>query len=252
MNGGWDVAAIARNAFDLEGKVVGTLGCGRIGYRVLQRLKPFDCAELLYYDYAPLPKEASDAVGCKRVEDRDEFLKRCDVITVNTPLHAESEYEPAWPPERLSNSGPHPIAKGMINKEFLSKLKKGCFLINTARGALAVAEDVAEALESGQINFYGGDVWYPQPAPGDHPWRAMRNHLKGGNGMTPHYSGTTLDAQRRYAEGTQEILKRFFNGEKQEPANLIVENGEYATKAYGQRNTKTEEAKEQVRTDGNA
>lgn len=246
------MAAIARNAFDLEGKVVGTLGCGRIGYRVLQRLKPFDCAELLYYDYAPLPKEASDAVGCKRVEDRDEFLKRCDVITVNTPLHAESEYEPAWPPKRLSNSGPYPIAKGMINKEFLSKLKKGCFLINTARGALAVAEDVAEALESGQINFYGGDVWYPQPAPGDHPWRSMRNHLKGGNGMTPHYSGTTLDAQRRYAEGTQEILKRFFNGEKQEPANLIVENGEYATKAYGQRNTKTEEAKEQVRTDGNA
>jgi formate dehydrogenase len=50
-------------------------------------------------------------------------------------------------------------AKGMINKEFLSKLKKGAFLINTARGALAVAEDVAEALKSGQINFYGGDVW---------------------------------------------------------------------------------------------
>jgi len=231
MNGGWDVAAIARNAFDLEGKVVGTLGCGRIGYRVLQRLKPFDCAELLYYDYAPLPKEASDAVGCKRVEDRDEFLKRCDVITVNTPLHAESEYEPAWPPKRLSNSGPYPIAKGMINKEFLSKLKKGCFLINTARGALAVAEDVAEALESCQINFYGGDVWYPQPAPGDHPWRSMRNHLKGGNGMTPHYSGTTLDAQRRYAEGTQEILKRFFSGENQEPAHLIVVTGEYATNA---------------------
>lgn len=44
----WDVAAVARNAFDLEGKVVGTLGAGRIGYRVLQRLVPFDCKELLY------------------------------------------------------------------------------------------------------------------------------------------------------------------------------------------------------------
>jgi len=91
MNGGWDVAAIARNSFDLEGKVVGTLGCGRIGYRVLQRLKPFDCAELLYFDYAPLPEAAAKEVGCKRVEDRDDFLSRCDVITVNTPLHAESE-----------------------------------------------------------------------------------------------------------------------------------------------------------------
>ena len=53
--GDWVVADIARNSFDLEGKVVGTLGCGRIGYRVLQRLKPFDCKELLYFDYAQLP-----------------------------------------------------------------------------------------------------------------------------------------------------------------------------------------------------
>jgi len=53
--GDWNVADIARNAFDLEGKVVGTIGAGRIGYRVLERLKPFDCKELLYYDYAPLP-----------------------------------------------------------------------------------------------------------------------------------------------------------------------------------------------------
>ena len=54
--GEWDVSQIARNAFDLEGKVVGTIGAGRIGYRVLQRLKPFDCKELLYYDYTPLPE----------------------------------------------------------------------------------------------------------------------------------------------------------------------------------------------------
>ena len=54
--GDWDVSSIARNAFDLEGKVVGTIGAGRIGYRVLQRLKPFDCKELLYYDYTPLPE----------------------------------------------------------------------------------------------------------------------------------------------------------------------------------------------------
>jgi len=53
--GDWQVSEIARNAFDLEGKVVGTIGAGRIGYRVLQRLLPFDCKELLYYDYAPLP-----------------------------------------------------------------------------------------------------------------------------------------------------------------------------------------------------
>lgn len=53
--GDWQVSQIARNAYDLEGKVVGTIGAGRIGYRVLQRLVPFDCKELLYYDYAALP-----------------------------------------------------------------------------------------------------------------------------------------------------------------------------------------------------
>ena len=58
--GDWYVSAIARNAYDLEGKVVGTIGAGRIGYRVLQRLKPFDCKELLYYDYNALPES-----GCR-------------------------------------------------------------------------------------------------------------------------------------------------------------------------------------------
>ena len=54
--GDWQVSEVARNAYDLEGKVVGTIGAGRIGFRVLQRLKPFNCKELLYYDYAPLPE----------------------------------------------------------------------------------------------------------------------------------------------------------------------------------------------------
>ena len=53
--GDWQVSDIARNAFDLEGKVIGTLGAGRIGYRVLERLVPFNPKELLYYDYTPLP-----------------------------------------------------------------------------------------------------------------------------------------------------------------------------------------------------
>lgn len=73
--GDWQVSDIARNAFDLEGKVVGTIGAGRIGYRVLQRLLPFDCKELLYYDYAALPSAASEAVKARRVED----LKVCNL-----------------------------------------------------------------------------------------------------------------------------------------------------------------------------
>ena len=56
VNDDWNVAEIARGAFDLEGKVVGTVGAGRIGYRVLQRLQGFDCKELLWFDYADIPE----------------------------------------------------------------------------------------------------------------------------------------------------------------------------------------------------
>lgn len=67
--GDWQVSDIARNAFDLEAKTVGTIGAGRIGYRVLQRLVPFNCKELLYYDYATLPESFAKTVNARRVED---------------------------------------------------------------------------------------------------------------------------------------------------------------------------------------
>ena len=78
----------------------------------------------------------------------------------------------------------------LFNNEMIAKMPKGSYLVNTARGKICEANAVAQALESGHLRGYAGDVWYPQPAPKDHPWRTMPNHA-----MTPHYSGTTLDAQ---------------------------------------------------------
>ncbi|KAG9086326.1 formate dehydrogenase (NAD+), partial [Ceratobasidium sp. 370] len=213
--GDWQVSDIARNAFDLEGKVIGTIGAGRIGYRVLERLQPFNCKELLYYDYNALPAEAEKAVGVRRVTDLKEFVAQCDLVTVNAPLHEGT--------------------KGLINKELLKHFKKGAWIVNTARGAIADRQAIAEALKSGQINGYAGDVWDVQPAPKDHPWRTMKNPLGGGNGMVPHYSGTTLDAQTRYAEGTKKILQNFFEGKAQDRGNLIVDEGKYVTGNYGAR-----------------
>jgi len=213
--GDWQVSDVARNAFDLEGKVVGTIGAGRIGYRVLQRLVPFDCKELLYYDYAALPESAGKAVNARRVEDLKDFVSQCDVVTVNAPLHEGT--------------------RGLVNTELLKHFKKGAWLVNTARGAICDKDAVAAALKSGQLSGYSGDVWNVQPAPKDHIWRTMKNPLGGGNGMVPHYSGTTLDAQARYAAGTKSILENYLTGKDQEPANVIVKKGKYATKAYGQR-----------------
>jgi len=221
VNGEWDVAECAKNEFDLEDKVVGTLGAGRIGFRVLQRLVPFDCKELLYYDYNALPEKPAKEVGVRRVEDLKEFLSQVDVLTINAPLHA----------------GTH----GLIDKEKISWMKDGAWIVNTARGAICNAQDVADAVNSGKLRGYGGDVWFPQPAPKDHPWRTMfykGDQRKGGNAMTPHISGTSIDAQVRYANGTKDILKRFFAGERQEDANVICVDGDYGTKAYGERSKK--------------
>jgi formate dehydrogenase len=74
--GDWQVSDVARDAYDLEGKVVGTIGAGRIGYRVIQRLLPFDCKELLYFDYAPLPDHAAASVKARRVEKLEDMLSQ--------------------------------------------------------------------------------------------------------------------------------------------------------------------------------
>ncbi|WWD17962.1 hypothetical protein CI109_102407 [Kwoniella shandongensis] len=214
----WDVAQVARNAFDLEDKVVGTVGCGRIGYRVLQRLQGFDPKELLWFDYTDLPPNAEKAIKARRVKDLEEMLGQCDVVTINCPLHEKT--------------------RGLFNDELISKMKPGSWLVNTARGAICDRAAVKRALESGHLRGYAGDVWDVQPAPKDHPWRHAFNPLGGGNGMVPHYSGTTLDAQKRYANGAKDIIRRYLAGEEQEPANLIVVDGDYASKAYGQREKK--------------
>ncbi|KAI9813815.1 MAG: formate dehydrogenase (NAD+) [Pycnora praestabilis] len=214
--GEWNVAAAAKNEYDLEGKVVGTVAVGRIGERVLRRLKPFDCKELLYFDYQPLKPEIEQEIGCRRVENLEEMLAQCDVVTINCPLHEKT--------------------RGLFNKELISKMKKGSWLVNTARGAIVVKEDVADALASGHLRGYGGDVWFPQPAPKEHPLRYAKNPFGGGNAMVPHMSGTSLDAQKRYADGTKAILKTYFAGtDDYRPEDLIVHKGDYATKAYGQR-----------------
>jgi len=214
--GDWNVAAAAKNEFDLEGKVVGTVAVGRIGERVLRRLKPFDCKELLYFDYQPLKPEVEKEMGCRRCATLEEMLEQCDVVTINCPLHEKT--------------------RGLFNKDLIAKMKPGSWLVNTARGAIVVKEDVAEALKSGHLRGYGGDVWFPQPAPKEHPLRYAKNPFGGGNAMVPHMSGTSLDAQKRYADGVKAILTSYLTGKHDyRPEDLIVINGDYATKAYGQR-----------------
>ena len=88
--GDWYVSAIARNAYDLEGKVVGTIGAGRIGFRVLQRLVPFNCKELLYYDYTPLPELKSNI----ETETYVDLVHRCSEGDQRTPRRGSQGTSP--------------------------------------------------------------------------------------------------------------------------------------------------------------
>ncbi|CCH45364.1 hypothetical protein BN7_4946 [Wickerhamomyces ciferrii] len=210
----WDIARTARDAYDLEGKTIATIGAGRIGYKILERLAPFNPKELLYYDYQPLNDELTSKVNAIRVDSIEELVSRADIITINAPLHSGT--------------------KGLVNKELLSKFKDGAYLVNTARGAICVAEDVAAALKSGKLSGYGGDVWFPQPPAADHPWRTMSNKYGDGNAMTPHVSGSNLNAQARYSAGVEQILTSYFTGKfDYRPQDIILLDGEYGTKSYG-------------------
>ena len=202
VEGGWNIADAVSRSYDLEGLQVGTFGAGRIGSAVLRRLKPFDVG-LHYTDRHRLPAEVEEELGVTFHDGVESLVSACDVVTINTPLHPETE--------------------GLFDDELIGRMKRGAILVNTARGKICDRDAVARALESGQLAGYAGDVWFPQPAPGDHPWRTMPHH-----GMTPHTSGTSLSAQARYAAGTREILECWFDGRPIREEYLIVDRGALA------------------------
>jgi formate dehydrogenase len=202
VGGGWNIADAVSRSYDLEGMQVGIVGAGRIGSAVLRRLKPFEVG-LHYTDRHRLPTEIEEELGVTFHPDVESLVSVCDVVSINAPLHPETEH--------------------LFDDELIGKMKRGAYLVNTARGKICDENAVARACESGQLAGYAGDVWFPQPAPKNHPWRTMPHH-----GMTPHTSGTTLSAQTRYAAGVREILECWFEGRPIREEYLIVDGGKLA------------------------
>src|SRR5256714_690183 len=202
IEGGWNIADCVSRSYDLEGMQVGTVGAGRIGSAVMRRLKPFEVG-LHYTDRHRLPEAVETELGVTFHPAVEPLVAACDVVTVNAPLHPETEH--------------------MFNDELIDRMKRGAYLVNTARGKICDRDAIARALESGQLAGYAGDVWFPQPAPKDHPWRSAPHH-----GMTPHVSGTSLSAQARYAAGVREILECWFDGRPIREEYLIVDAGKLA------------------------
>jgi formate dehydrogenase len=202
VDGGWNIADCVSRSYDLEGMQVGTVGAGRIGSAVMRRLKPFEVG-LHYTDRHRLPAETEAELGVTYHPTVESLVEVCDVVTINAPLHPETEH--------------------LFDAELIGRMKRGAYLVNTARGKICDRDAVAAACESGHLAAYAGDVWFPQPAPPDHPWRTMAHH-----GMTPHISGSSLSAQARYAAGTREILECWFDDRPIREEYLIVDAGRLA------------------------
>ena len=202
VKGGWNIADCVERSYDLEGMVVGTVAAGRIGLAVLKRLKPFD-VELHYTDRHRLPDEVERELNLTFHPDASSMVPFCDVVTINAPLHPETEH--------------------LFDDAMFGRMKRGTYLVNTARGKICDRDAVVRALENGQLAGYAGDVWFPQPAPAYHPWRTMPHE-----GMTPHISGTSLSAQSRYAAGVREMLECWLSGTPIRNEYLIVDGGRLA------------------------
>jgi formate dehydrogenase len=201
-DGGWNIADAVSRSYDVEGMDVGVFAAGRIGRAVIERLAPFG-VRLHYTDRFRLPTEVEEHHNLTFHADIHSLVKEIDILTVHAPLTDETH--------------------GLLNDELLATMRRGSYIVNPARGAIADRDAIVRALRSGQLAGYAGDVWFPQPAPADHPWRNMPH-----NAMTTHTSGSSLPSQAKYAAGVREILEDFFAGRELRDEYLIVKGGAYA------------------------
>jgi formate dehydrogenase len=200
--GAWNIADCVQRSYDVEGMQVGIVGGGRIGQAVARRMKGFDVG-LHYHEHHQLPKASERALGLTYHTSIQSLVAACDAVTIHCPLTPETRH--------------------MFNDTLLATMKRGAYLVNCARGEICDEDAIVRALASGRLAGYAGDVWFPQPAPPNHPWRNMPH-----NGMTPHMSGSSLSAQARYAAGTREILECWIGKRPIRDEYLIVDKGGFA------------------------
>ncbi len=187
----------AKGEWELYGKTVGMVGLGDIGKEAVKRLANWGC-NFLYYDIMKQSPEVEAALNIKYVQ-LDELLAESDVVSIHVPVTDQT--------------------REMVNKDFLSKMKKNALLINTSRGDLVNNEDLAWALENDEIYGAALDVITPEPAPIDHVLLTMSDKAMDKIVFTPHAGGTTNEVFERMLVWSMDNVKRFLDGE--EPLNIV-------------------------------
>jgi D-3-phosphoglycerate dehydrogenase len=172
---------------ELFGKTIAVLGVGRIGKEVIKRALAFDMRPRgfdIYWDEGFA--KACNLARCMTVQ---EAIADADIVSLHMNLDEKN--------------------RGMFNRDLIAKMKKGAYLINTARGGLVVEKDVAEACRSGQLGGYATDVLEREPQPPDHPFRDIDNII-----VTPHVGSRTFESVERQAMRATLNVVNFLNGDK--------------------------------------
>lgn len=184
--GRWSAPITGTNTFEMADKLVGVLGLGNIGRRVVRRVQGFD-ARVQYFDVIPLNEEEERELEVTRVS-LDELFRTSDILTCHTPLTPQTRH--------------------IVNRERLSLMKPTSVLINTSRGPVVDEEALIEALQEGRIAGAGLDVFEKEPVDPDNPLLKMDNVV-----VTPHVAGTTWDTWFRRAAFAYENMQRVWSGE---------------------------------------
>jgi D-3-phosphoglycerate dehydrogenase len=158
--------------FRMAGQKLGIIGCGRIGSRVYEKLKSFGFEFLICDPY--LKEERKRELGITTV-DKETLFREADLITIHTPLTAETRY--------------------IVNRETLSLMKPTAYIVNTARGGMVDSDALAEALRQHKIAGAAIDVYETEPPKPDFPLFDQRNAI-----LTPHLAWYSEDAGLRIRE----------------------------------------------------
>jgi len=177
-----------RNSYlpvDLQGKILGLVGFGRIGRKVAEKCHNCFSMKIVYFD-PYISSEISVGFHCDRAENLEEVVVISDFVSIHIPYNEKNHH--------------------LINKEILEKMKSSAFLINTSRGGVVDEPALAEFLLKGKIAGAAVDVFENEPPGPDNPLLKLDNII-----LSPHSAALTKESSKRMAmhaaEGVVDVLE---------------------------------------------
>lgn len=177
---------------ELSECTVGFVGFGDIAKETALRLKPFGCK--LYYNGKSRKPEEVEKKYNVTYAPCDSIAEICDIISIHAAVTEET--------------------RDMINAEFIGKMKKTAYLINTARGEIVNNQALREALITGRIAGAGLDTIYPEPTKKDNPLVDLPEECRDLIVYSPHLGGITTGSFRRAHAHMWENALRITTGER--------------------------------------